>query len=444
MNVLEEALINGFSDILKDEQKPKKSIIQGTVKVVDGEKYVVIDGATSSMLTPIIEGTDVMDGDRVLLTIEDHKAYVTSNITSPASARTATNFMDFIEGDEEHPGGLVIGDLTGDSEFNTLISNDAYHIRKGEEIIASFRTEERIISEDKTHKFTNITSEDNSIQIGSSDEEIGSTIGVWSSKNRFSELMSNAEMQVYGRDHMRTGVIGLEIYSDDGISENISANIMADHIIMRANRAIDFYNSIYVHNVSSDAEAQVHATGNAGDIFLTSQVPETGDVGIWATPSNTGVSTWISHMNHNGTIFHPTSSDKRLKNHIEELSDHEAEVLLNKLKPQTFTYKEDSEGEEILNGFYAQDLKNILSDNEIGYRGYLNIMEKDDDGRYSKQVFDLDTPEEDVRYSIDYAKLVPVLWKGWQMNHEKICKLEQENAELRNRLLKIEEMLNIE
>lgn len=98
--------------------------LYGTAVVNDGDKYVKLDG--SDTLTAIVEGTEVIDGDRVLVSIENHQAVVVSNITSPASARTATSYMDFMD------GGLVIGELLDDgNDFNVLVKADGIYFRNG-------------------------------------------------------------------------------------------------------------------------------------------------------------------------------------------------------------------------------------------------------------------------------------------------------------------------
>ena len=112
--------------------------LYGTVVVSEGNKFVKLDG--SDILTAIVEGTEVIDGDRVLVSIENHQAVVLSNITSPASARTATSYMDFREEglvigeiesfDGEPPQSIVIGSL-GEGE-------QGVYLRVGDDVIAKF------------------------------------------------------------------------------------------------------------------------------------------------------------------------------------------------------------------------------------------------------------------------------------------------------------------
>ena len=95
-------LLSQFVKITNDSKKTNsESTVYGTI-VYDDRIYVRIDG--SDMLTPVStiddagDGSDkliptsttaVEDGDRVEVTIKDHTAVVTGNLTSPA-VRTGT------------------------------------------------------------------------------------------------------------------------------------------------------------------------------------------------------------------------------------------------------------------------------------------------------------------------------------------------------------------
>ena len=85
MAELSRHLMKEFATLTTGDKKPEVSnTVRGTV-VVDGEnKYVAIDG--SSVNTPISEIIDARQGDRVLVTIENHVATVVGNISKPPSA----------------------------------------------------------------------------------------------------------------------------------------------------------------------------------------------------------------------------------------------------------------------------------------------------------------------------------------------------------------------
>lgn len=66
--------------------------LKGTAKTSGDKKYVQIDG--SSQLTPIAETVDVQDGDRVLVSIDNHVATILGNFTFPPSARKEEEALD--------------------------------------------------------------------------------------------------------------------------------------------------------------------------------------------------------------------------------------------------------------------------------------------------------------------------------------------------------------
>lgn len=112
---MEVSVAMSLSENLKDQfakmvnaDNPKENAdntVYGTVKVYsDGTKAVVLDG--SNIATPFETVTDAEDGDRVTVTIRNHKAVVTGNLSSPA-ART-----DAVKTNSEKIG-----------EFNTVLSN---------------------------------------------------------------------------------------------------------------------------------------------------------------------------------------------------------------------------------------------------------------------------------------------------------------------------------
>lgn len=83
---LSNDLIAQFVKVTKDDnQSEKESTVYGTTVEYNGSTYVKLDG--SDLLTPISTTTDTRPGERVIVTIKNHTATVTGNITSP-SART--------------------------------------------------------------------------------------------------------------------------------------------------------------------------------------------------------------------------------------------------------------------------------------------------------------------------------------------------------------------
>lgn len=85
---LSNDLISQFVKVTNDTKKTNTgATVYGTIVTYNDKNYVRIDGSESGLLTPISTTTDVKNGERVTVSIKDHVATVTGNISSPA-ART--------------------------------------------------------------------------------------------------------------------------------------------------------------------------------------------------------------------------------------------------------------------------------------------------------------------------------------------------------------------
>lgn len=93
---LSNELISQFVKTVNDEQTRQiKTEMQGTV-VYDGGVYVRLDG--SELLTPVTTSVSVKDNDRVTVTIENHHASISKNMSDPsASSTTVTDHGTKIE-----------------------------------------------------------------------------------------------------------------------------------------------------------------------------------------------------------------------------------------------------------------------------------------------------------------------------------------------------------
>ena len=127
-------LLRKIVRVMNDADKQNNQIFAyGIVENgTNGKRYVKMDG--SDNLVPIEIGTDVQKNDRVLVRIENHKAIVVGNLSTPASARTATAFMRFQENSDGTDGVLYIGklDANGDpSGSYVAISPEEISIMRG-------------------------------------------------------------------------------------------------------------------------------------------------------------------------------------------------------------------------------------------------------------------------------------------------------------------------
>ena len=124
---LSHELISQFAKlVVNKDAKQTETTVYGTVTTKDDVKYVTLDGSTVSI--PIGDGdttVEAKDGERVTVTIANHKAVVTGNVSSPA-ARSAdltatTEYFTKILADE-----VTLGKLTAaEANIVSLIAKEA-------------------------------------------------------------------------------------------------------------------------------------------------------------------------------------------------------------------------------------------------------------------------------------------------------------------------------
>lgn len=114
-NVLPVDLIKEFVAQTDDSKNEKvTSNLYGTAIVKPDGIFVKLDGSTDE--TPVSMATDAKTGDRVIVRIENHRAYIAENLTSPASGRSAT---DLLETRADEDGNIVVvgGQLRAAKEY---------------------------------------------------------------------------------------------------------------------------------------------------------------------------------------------------------------------------------------------------------------------------------------------------------------------------------------
>lgn len=110
---LSSELISQFAKITNDttEKKQSESTVYGEIVIYNGKTYVKVDG--SDLLTPASTTTSVKDNERVMVSIKDHTAIITGNLSDPsASGNTVTKIGNQISEFE-----IVIADKIGTKEF---------------------------------------------------------------------------------------------------------------------------------------------------------------------------------------------------------------------------------------------------------------------------------------------------------------------------------------
>lgn len=123
---LSNSLVKDFASIINkpSEDLPKVSKAYGTVVIKNGDIFVRLDG--SSTETPVGNSVAVRNGDRVVVQIRDHKAYISDNFTAPPDGRVGNMYFKYTE------QGLIIGRIDQDTEEPTgnyvLITDQDYRI----------------------------------------------------------------------------------------------------------------------------------------------------------------------------------------------------------------------------------------------------------------------------------------------------------------------------
>lgn len=126
---LSNDLISQFVKATRDEPQTKsESTHYGKIVIYNNEEYVQLDG--SDVLTPITSTTMVEDGQRVVVTIKDHSAVVTGNISSPSASKGAvekveTKIDDAVDQITEFE--IVIADrvVATEADIENLIADNA-------------------------------------------------------------------------------------------------------------------------------------------------------------------------------------------------------------------------------------------------------------------------------------------------------------------------------
>lgn len=226
------------------------------------------------------------------------------------------------------------------------------------------------------------------------------------------------------KKHMRVDSGGLDVVG------NIVANEISASISISLNNNT-IYNRI-INNGSGDKSWKCGASGNLipHELSNISGSPDI-DGNSSGTLSIGSSNSYIKNLSYGGSLN--KISDKRLKNDLGDLDTTECLRLLSGLKTKKFTYKSDVDN-IIHYGMYAQDLRDLLKESNIGHVAALGINILSDD--FDSCTKDLLVDEDLVRYSIDYEQFIPVLINGWKHHENIIRNLIEENK-------KLKEILNI-
>lgn len=124
---LDRDLVKQFASVMKPQvdRADASTKTYGTIsKVEDGVMFVKLDG--SELETPAEASVDCKEGDRVVVQIRDHKAYISDNFTAPPSGRVADKYFQFTS------AGMIIGRIDPETDAPAgnyiLITDTDYRI----------------------------------------------------------------------------------------------------------------------------------------------------------------------------------------------------------------------------------------------------------------------------------------------------------------------------
>ena len=157
--ILPSNLISDFVKATKDKpEQPRESVLYGTIQSDTG--YVQLDGST--VLTPIENKAVIAKaGDRVTVTIKDHKAIVTGNIASPAAREKDTLKIDDLNAVNIEISNIK-ADITLLKTSNATIENT---LESHTESINALTSENETINETLTDILTQIQDLKNRVTI---------------------------------------------------------------------------------------------------------------------------------------------------------------------------------------------------------------------------------------------------------------------------------------
>lgn len=127
---LPSELVAEFAKITNDGKDSRKEVtVYGTISVQNGVNYVKLDG--SDELTPVTSTVSIKDGERVIVTLKQHTAVVTSNLTTPSIG--TREYVDLENGlttkIEETASGIRTEMADSVNGLRTIINETASGIR---------------------------------------------------------------------------------------------------------------------------------------------------------------------------------------------------------------------------------------------------------------------------------------------------------------------------
>lgn len=116
---IDRSILSEFIKATNDNKETKQTQIYGTVVTKGNTKCVKIDG--SEIVTPVRSITDIKDEERVIVSIKDHMATVTGNMTNPS---VGNDRVESAEGKIDRFDYLFAGNITAENIAADSITAD--------------------------------------------------------------------------------------------------------------------------------------------------------------------------------------------------------------------------------------------------------------------------------------------------------------------------------
>ena len=116
---IDRSILSEFIKATNDNKETKQTQLYGTVVTQGNSKCVKIDG--SEIVTPVRSITDIKDDERVMVSIKDHMATVTGNMTNPS---VGNDRVESAEGKIDRFDHLFAGNITAENIAAGSITTD--------------------------------------------------------------------------------------------------------------------------------------------------------------------------------------------------------------------------------------------------------------------------------------------------------------------------------
>ncbi len=116
---IDRSILSEFIKATNDNKETKQTQLYGTVVTQGNSKCVKIDG--SEIVTPVRSITDIKDDERVMVSIKDHMATVTGNMSNPS---VGNDRVESAEGKIDRFDHLFAGNITADNIAAGSITTD--------------------------------------------------------------------------------------------------------------------------------------------------------------------------------------------------------------------------------------------------------------------------------------------------------------------------------